>query len=76
MESVFAASEDVENIPPLSLLRCTFEELESNKEKAITTELLFETLEAKNAWIGSEDGAGYAVSRFILQDHIAADKVE
>ena len=55
-------TEKTEEIPPLSLLRCAFEELDSNKEKTITTETLFETLEAKNTWISSEEGTEYAVS--------------
>ncbi|KAH8094832.1 hypothetical protein BXZ70DRAFT_946229 [Cristinia sonorae] len=60
LESIFAASEKVDDIPPLSLLRCAFEELGSHKENVVTSDLLFETLEARNAWIGSEEGTGYA----------------
>lgn len=68
LDSVFTASEKVEDISPMSLLRCAFEEL-GPKGQAVGTELLFETLEAKNAWVGSEEGAEYAVSKDTLEDH-------
>lgn len=62
LEEIFKVSEKAEEIPPLSLLRCTFEDLEVKKEKVITTELIFQTLSARYAWIGLEEGEEYAVS--------------
>lgn len=46
----------------MSLLRCAFEDFEVKKIKDVTGEVLFDTLEGKNAWIASEEGAEYAVS--------------
>ncbi|THH28799.1 hypothetical protein EUX98_g5397 [Antrodiella citrinella] len=64
LESVLAVTDNVADIPPLSLLRCAFEELdvaEGEKENSgMTAEVLFGTLEAKCPWIGSDEGAEYA----------------
>ncbi|CAL1701334.1 unnamed protein product [Somion occarium] len=59
LDAVFNLTEEVQNIPPITLLRCAIEEL-ALKSEAVTADAIFSALETRWTWLQTEEGSDFA----------------